>query len=326
MPCALGERGAAGAERDPRLAGASWLLGHGAGVFRPRRRQRRRRRRPAGTDHERPAGDLAALDPDRASARPGSGREREPATGGERRDRLLCGRRELRAVGRVELRQLRDHRLVGRRQALQLVEAVAVWHHHEQLVLPEVEVLLGEELRVGLGLAIEDRDRAEVVAGGDHRELEREALLLRALEHRLDPRLLRGRDLPVVRREEARLRQQEVARRVAVGERRAGTASAATAATRGQTLFSVATASIGQTFSDRAPEQDERDRGATAPSARASSAAARRRPVIRTALSTTTAVNGCPPFGVTLNDSPQWPTITSAGSAAIDAGGGLGEL
>ena len=33
------------------------------------------------------------------------------------------------------------------------------------------------------------------------------------------------------------------------------------------------------------------------------------------AWSTMSAENGTPPLGVTVNESPQWPTITSAGAA-----------
>ena len=149
-----------------------------------------------------------------------AGRELEPVLRRERLDRRLGGRRQLGPGLAGRRRQLRDHGLVARGKVLRLVDAVALGHHHEQLVVPVVAVLGGEELRVALGSVEQDRHRPEVVRRDDHGDPEREALLLGAREQRVDLLLVGRRDVAVVGREKAEAREQVVARRIAVGPRR----------------------------------------------------------------------------------------------------------
>src|SRR4051812_18411271 len=92
----------------------------------------------------------------------------EPAHGRGRRRREVLRQRQ-----RVE------HLPVGGYGLATLRDAVAVRHHDQQWALVDEEELLPEELGVLLRLAPESGDRAEIIRYRDHRDLDREALLLR---------------------------------------------------------------------------------------------------------------------------------------------------
>src|SRR5581483_4033782 len=107
-----------------------------------------------------------------------------------------------------------DRGLVGRRGAVP-VDAVAVRHHDEQLVLVPVEELLAEEVRVHLRLPEEYGNRAEVDPRRDDGDADLEAGLLRRREQRRQ--LARAALVDVrVERQEHRLCDQVVARGVGV--------------------------------------------------------------------------------------------------------------
>jgi hypothetical protein len=105
------------------------------------------------------------------------------------------------------------------------VEAVAVWHHHQQSLLVRARELDSEEASVDAGPMPELCDRAEVVLVGDDRHPDRETRAVRIADD--------GQQLPLCGRQQRRLGCQKhlfgyevIAGRITVrtGDRRQRTA------------------------------------------------------------------------------------------------------